>query len=158
MEIQIHCKYDELLDLNLIHDYKKNRNQHGQDQIERLVLLYETYGVRHPIIICPDRKVIAAGHGRKLAAIRAGMKTFPVVYQTFKSDEEFHAFTIADNAIADWAKLDFEGINVDLEFLGPDFNLDALAIQGFTLDMAEKEPKEEKESTEQVCPHCGEII
>jgi len=155
MEIKIHCKYDELINPKLIADYSKNRNQHGQDQIERLGLLYETYGVRHPIIMCSQRKVIAAGHGRKLAAILKGMKLFPVVYQEFKSDEEFHAFTIADNAIADWAKLDFEGINVDLEFLGPDFNLDALAIQGFTLDMAEKEPKEEKESTTQVCPHCG---
>lgn len=134
MEVAIHCKYDELLDPKKLKDYEKNPNKHGSDQIARLAKIYEYTGIRHPIIVDPDRGVIAAGHGRKLAAIRAGIKKFPVVYQKFASDEEFFAFVTADNAIALWADLDLSAINAELGELGPDFDLDWLGIKNFTLD------------------------
>lgn len=134
MEVAIHCKYDELLDPKKLKDYEKNPNKHGSDQIARLAKIYEYTGVRHPIIVDPDRGVIAAGHGRKLAAIRAGIKKFPVVYQKFATDEEFFAFVTADNAIALWADLDLSAINAELGELGPDFDLDWLGIKNFTLD------------------------
>ena len=35
--IKIKCKrYDELLPIGEIKNYKKNRNKHGQDQVERI--------------------------------------------------------------------------------------------------------------------------
>src|SRR5574343_611285 len=101
-EIKIHCKYDDLLNVKKLENHPKNRNQHGQDQIERLAELYKYHGIRHPIIVSKLSGYIVAGHGRKLAAIRAGIKEMPVVYQDFENTEAEYAFLISDNAIADW--------------------------------------------------------
>lgn len=137
--IKIHCKYDELLDPKKLKNHPKNRNKHGQDQIERLSELYKYHGIRHPVIVSNLSKCIVAGHGRKLAAIRAGVDKMPVVYQDFESSEAEYAFIQADNAIALWAELDLSGINSDLADLGPDFDINMLGIQDFTLDMSDKE-------------------
>lgn len=137
--MKIHCKHDELISPKKLKNHPKNRNKHGQDQIERLAELYKYHGIRHPIIVSNLSKCIVAGHGRKLAAIRAGIKEFPVVYQDFESSEAEYAFIQADNAIALWAELDMVGINMDMADLGPDFNIDMLGIQNFTLDFTDKE-------------------
>lgn len=132
--MKIHCKYDELLNPNKLKDHLKNRNKHAQDQIERLSELYKYQGIRHPIIISNLSKCIVAGHGRKLAAIRAGVKEFPVVYQDFNSEEQEYAFIQSDNAIALWAELDFSAINNDVIDFGSEFNPNNLAIKDFKLD------------------------
>lgn len=139
-EIKIHCKYDELVNPKKLKNHPKNRNKHDQDQIERLAEMYKYHGIRHEIIVSKRSECIVAGHGRKLAAIRAGIKEFPVVYQDFDSDEAEYAFILADNAIALWAELDLAGINTDLGDLGPYFNIDMLGIKDFKLD-----PNEEME-------------
>jgi DNA modification methylase len=129
-----------LVDPSKLKEHSKNRNKHGQDQIERLSELFKYHGIRHPIICDADnKKTIIAGRGRQLAAIRKGIKEYPVVYQKFDSEEQKYAFIQADNSIALWAELDLHSINVDLADLGPDFNIDMLGIKNFTLDMAEKE-------------------
>jgi len=135
----IHCKYDELKNPKSLKNHPKNRNKHGQDQIERLSEFYSFHGIRHPIIVSNLSGFIVAGHGRKLAAIRAGVKEYPIVYQDFDSIEAEYSFLQADNAIALWAELDLAGINSDIGDLGPDFNIDLLGIKDFTLDFAEKE-------------------
>ena len=163
--MKIHCKYDELCDPKKLKNHPKNRNKHGQDQIERLSELYKYHGIRHPIIVSKLSGLIVAGHGRKLAAIRAGIKEYPVVYQDFESTEAEYAFLQADNAIALWADLDLSGINTDIADLGPSFDIDMLGIKNFTLDFAEKGfnpsyTKEDDENTNtntksKLCPHCG---
>ena len=152
--MKLHCKYDELADPKKLKNHPKNRNKHGQDQIERLAELYKYHGVRHPIIVSNLSKCIVAGHGRKLAAIRAGIKEMPVVFQDFESSEAEYAFIQADNAIALWAELDMAGINMDIADLGPDFNIDMLGIQDFTLDVSEKfEGKDADEVPDEVEPN-----
>lgn len=138
MDIKIKCLFDKLVDPKQLKDNPKNRNKHGNDQIERLAQIYKYQGIRHPIIISAETGYIVAGHGRKLAAIRAGIKEVPVVIQCFDSQEQEYAFVQSDNAIALWADLDLSGINKDMEFLGPDFDIDMLGINNFTLDMSEK--------------------
>lgn len=162
-EIKIHCKYDKLVNPKELKDYSKNPNKHGSDQIERLAQIYKYQGIRHPIIYDPDRDCIAAGHGRKLGAIRAGIKEFPVVYQRFESDEQFYAFVTSDNAIALWADLDLGEINLQLPELGPDFDIAMLGIKDFKLDK-DFEPGDENDQGKLdelkpmyvECPHCGE--
>ena len=137
--MQIHCKHDELINPSKLKNHPKNRNKHGQDQIERLAELYKYHGIRHPIIVSNLSNCIVAGHGRKLAAIRAGIKEMPVVFQDFESLDQEYAFIQSDNAIALWAELDMAGINSDIGDLGPDFDINMLGIQDFTLDVAEKD-------------------
>lgn len=162
-KIIIHCKSDKLLDPTDLKNHPKNRNKHGQDQIERLAELYKFHGVRHPIIISKLSGFIVAGHGRKLAAILAGITKYPVVFQDFETVDHEYAFLQADNAIALWAELDKSQINMDLGDLGPDFDLTMLGIKGFTLDMFEKDTKntgtelnlDDFEKFEHKCPKCS---
>ncbi len=162
-EFKVHCKFDELIDPSALMNHKKNRNKHGQDQIQRLAELYKYHGIRHPIIVSNRTKCIVAGHGRKLAAILAGVKKYPVVYQDFKNDEAEYAFLQADNAIASWSELDMSAINNDVADLGPDFNVDMLGIFNFTIDINDKETKntgeeldlESFDNFQHQCPKCG---
>ena len=163
-DVKIMCLYDALIDPIELKDNPKNRNKHGQDQIERLADIYKYQGIRHPIIVSRLSGFIVAGHGRKLAAIRAGVAEMPVVFQEFESAEQEYAFIQSDNAIALWADLDLSGINSDMEFFGPDFNIDMLGIHNFTLDLAEKlfdpslDDDEPEEKLVKTCPHCGEKL
>lgn len=151
--MKIYCKYDSILSPKKLKNHPKNRNKHGQDQIDRLSELYKYHGIRHPIIVSNLSNCIVAGHGRKLAAIRAGIEEYPVVYQDFASTEAEYAFLQADNAIALWAELNIEKINEDLVDLGPDFNIDMLGIQNFTLDVSDKfEDKDADEIPEKIEP------
>lgn len=159
-KIIFHCKYDVLLNPKDLKEHPKNRNKHGQDQIERLAKLYEYHGVRHPIIVSKRSGYIMAGVGRKLTAIRVGLKLFPVVYQDFDSEEQEYAFIQSDNAIAEWSELDFMSINQDMADLGPDFDIDMLGIKGFALDVADKnieseDDKMDSSKKQNECPECG---
>jgi len=138
-DIKIHCLFEKLIDPKTLKDNPKNRNKHGQDQIERLAELYSYQGVRHPIVVSNLTGFIVAGHGRKLAAIRSGIKEMPVVYQDFDSLDQEYAFIQSDNAVSLWAELDLSAINADIQDLGPDFDINMLGIQDFTLDVAEKD-------------------
>lgn len=161
MEATIHCKYDTLADPRTLRDHHKNRNKHSDEQIERLAKLYGYHGVRHPIIVSSLSGCIVAGHGRKLAAIKAGIPEMPVVFQSFADESAEYAFIQADNAIALWADLDLAGINADLGDLGPDFDLEMLGIEDFTLDIAEKpEQAGQPEKLPKIvsCPKCGEMF
>lgn len=158
----IHCKYDELVNPSELKDYEKNPNKHADDQIERLAKLYEYHGIRHPIIICKDRGVIAAGHGRKLAAIKAGIDAFPVVYQKFETEEQFYSFIVSDNAIAEWSELDISKITKEITNFGSNFDFDFLGIKDFEIPDFEPATAEEQGQLDQKklifveCPHCGE--
>lgn len=136
--MKIHCKFDELVRPGDLIDNPRNRNSHSRDQIMRFAKLYAFHGIRHPIIVSRRSGFIVAGHGRKLAAIEAGIEQMPVVYQDFETPEAEYAFIQSDNAIALWAELDLAAINADLPELGPDFDIDVLGIKDFTLDVAER--------------------
>lgn len=135
--VRIFAKYDELCDPKKLKNYSRNRNKHPASQISRLADAYKFHGIRHPIIVDKERKVIAAGHGRKLAAIRAGIKEFPVVYQSFESEEALYTFCQADNASTLESELDLAGINLDLAEIGP-FDINSLLIPDFEIEPADK--------------------
>jgi hypothetical protein len=162
--IRIECIYSELVDPSKLKNHPKNRNKHGQDQIERLADMFKYHGIRHPIIVSNQTGLICAGHCRKLAAIRSGIKMYPVVYQDFESADAEYAFLQADNAISLWSDLDLYEINLDLPDLGPDFNIDMLGIKNFSLDFADKDDaefdpyKEDDDKKTKKCPHCGETL
>lgn len=151
----IHCLFDKLVDPQTLKNHPKNRNSHGEDQIEQLAEMYKYHGIRHPIVVSKLSDCIVAGHGRKLAAIRAGIDQMPVVYQDFESFEAEYAFIQADNAIALWSELDLKGINNDIQDLGPDFDISLLGIKDFTLDFSEKLVDKKKEKKPKKCPECG---
>ena len=133
MQFIIHCKNDELVNPKELKDNPQNRNKHGSDQVERLADIYKYQGIRHPVIVSKLSGKIVAGHGRKLAAIRAGIEKFPVVYQQFESKEQEYLFIQSDNAIALWAELDFSSIGKDIMDFENEIDIKNLGIKNFFL-------------------------
>lgn len=166
--MKIHCKYDALVPWRSLKPHPKNRNKHPKGQVERLTKLIEYQGVRAPIVVSKRSDYIVKGHGT-LLAMQAILKesnevTVPVSYQDFDSEEQEYAFVQSDNAIASWAELDLAGINADVGDLGPDFDIDLLGINGFTIDVSElgeppaKADPRDKDTQMLECPNCGVLI
>jgi hypothetical protein len=157
MMVSVQCSFAEMVPVKEIKPHKKNRNKHPKNQIDRLAKLIAAHGFRHPIIVSRQSGMVVAGHGRLAAAKKLGMESVPVDFQGFKTIEEEYAFLQSDNAIALWAELDLSGINDDLADLGPDFDIDLLGIESFTVTPEEKETKAESKGESIVqCPNCGE--
>lgn len=136
--INISKKWDiKLTKITKLNPNPKNRNKHSKEQVERLAKLIDHYGWRLPIIVSNQSGLIVSGHGRLLAAKKLKLKEVPVSYQNFRKEDEERAFGISDNAIASWAELDMEGINLDLAELGP-MDIDLLGIKNFEIEPADK--------------------
>jgi hypothetical protein len=129
----------------------RNSNKHTTQQIERLANIIKYQGFREPGVISNLSGVLIAGEGRYLAAKKLGLDKMPVTYQDFIDAEQEYAFGVSTNAIASWAQLDLKAINLDLQDLGPDFQIDMLGIKNFTIDPSEKEEKP-------TCDACGQKI
>lgn len=161
-KIFIHSTQIKIVSVKELKPRPGNRNHHPQYQIDRLAKIYEYQGFRNPIIVSNQSGNIVCGTGRYLAAIRAGLKELPVIYQDYESDEQEYAHHVSDNGIGISSELDFSGINSDLADLGPDFDINMLGIHDFTLDMFEKEePKKENKVEKKVlirCPQCHELF
>ncbi len=160
--MKIHCKYDQLIEVDKLIPHAKNRNSHSKEQITRLAKLLEYQGVRAPIIV--DKSfVIHKGHGTLMAIKENGWATAPIVFQEFESEEQSYAFVQSDNAISAWSELDLSAINLDIGDLGPDFDLEMLGLMNFTVDPtfepgteAEQGKLDEKKPVQ--CPNCGEMF
>jgi hypothetical protein len=115
--------------LDKIKPYERNAREHPPSQIELLAKLMLKHGVDQPIVVDEDG-VILKGHGRRLAAIKAGFKDFPVIIHRGLSDIDKRAIRIADNKVAllsDWdetvLRLELDDLKMngfDIEFLGFD--------------------------------------
>jgi hypothetical protein len=127
----------------------RNRNDHPEKQIDHLVEQFKYQGFRSPVIVSNRTGFVVAGHGRLIAAKRAGLKQLPAIFQDFDSDEQEYAFGVAENATQGWSELDMSGINADIVDLGPDFNIEMLGIEDFSVDPADGGASGE------VCPECG---
>lgn len=136
--MKVHCLYDKLISPAHLKRHPKNRNKHPKAQIIRLAEIIEYQGWRHAITVSKRSGFITKGHGRLDAAEHLNSDKVPVVYQEYDSDEQEYADVVSDNSIASWAELDLAGINSDVADLGPDFNIDLLGIEGFTIDVADK--------------------
>lgn len=148
----IHCKYDELVDPKTLKEHNLNRNKHPAEQIDRLVKILKYQGWRCPIKVSKRTGMITSGHGRRMAALKMKEKV-PVVYQEYIDDDQEYADIQSDNAIAAWSEMDLSGVNIDVQNLGPDFDIDLLGLKNFAIDMSEKK---EKELVYMECPHCHE--
>lgn len=154
--MEIKSKEISVIPIEQVRENPKNRNQHSQEQIERLAKTIQATGFRNPLIISNQTGTLVSGHGRLAALKMIGATTVPVIYQDFETPEDEYTFGIADNALNAWSELDFSGINLDLAEMGP-FDLNLLGIQDFKLDVAETE-KEAKPKQPKFCPHCqGEL-
>jgi hypothetical protein len=142
--MQIHCLYDELVDPKSLKPHPSNRNAHPDAQIARLAQILSYQGIRYAIKVSRQSGFITSGHGRRLALIKAGVDSVPVVYQDYVDAAQEYGDIVADNAISAWAELDLAAINMDLADLKIDVDLLGIgdfALGTFKADLDEKEKK-----------------
>lgn len=105
-----------------------NSMKHGDGQITQLVASFEQFGF-NGVIVIDENDVVLAGHGRRLAAIRAGMQTVPCLRRTGLNDAQKRAYIIADNQIGRNGEWDETVLAQQLALLKDDgFDLDTLGI------------------------------
>lgn len=162
MNVKIQANEIKLIKIENLKQKNGNRNQHPQSQIDALAEHFKYQGFRNPLIISKRSGEIVAGNGRYLAALRAGIKELPVIFQEFESEEQEYAFHVADNGLSGWSVLDYSGINSDVQNLGPDFNIDMLGLKNFAVDISDHgfnpDFNDEIEVKQKTCQHCGEVI
>jgi ParB/Sulfiredoxin domain len=147
-----------------IKPYERNPRTHPESQIELLAQLMVKHGIDQPIVV-DERGVIIKGHGRRLAALHAGMKTFPVVVRRGLAVADKRAMRIADNQVGLLSGWDHELIRLelqdlvlakyDLPLLG--FDADELMVfQAPGPDAPGQFPEfDENVPVEHTCPKCG---
>lgn len=147
------------IDPKLLIDYCKNAKNHPKEQLEKLSRAFKAEGF-HGAIVVDENNVIIAGHGRKYAAILAGLETVPVQVLEGLTEEQKRSKRLGDNKLAesDWLdnflkeELTFlKDANYDLSLTG--FNLDFLNAVPVSDSKEEENPLEEPKQIE--CPNCG---
>ena len=119
--------------------YSKNARTHDSE-IEFLcnTIRENGFDAGHAIVV-DKNDVIICGHGRRLAAMKLGMKEVPVVKREDLSDKQVKAYRLADNKVADLSGWDFDMLDEELAFL-KDMDMDMTQF-GFE-DFSQFEPPE----------------
>ena len=124
----------ELWAIGDIKPYDKNAKIHTENQIDSLVSVIRTQGWDVPIVVDKDGVVIK-GHGRRLAALRMGLKEVPVIVRRDMSESEVKAARLSDNRVA-MGDFDVEAIKDELESLrGDGFDLGNMGFDDKELQM-----------------------
>lgn len=146
--------------------YEHNPRTHPPAQVDFLAELLRKFGPDQPIVVDED-DVILKGHGRRLAALKAEMKTFPVVRRVGMSDDDKRAMRIADNQSALMSGWDGELMKFEIESLkrgGYDVALLGFGDQQLVQFTTTPGPPAggfqafgEDIETEHECPKCGYV-
>lgn len=145
----------EEIEIGKLKDYANNP-RHNENAVDAVAASIEEFGFKVPIIIDKDY-VIVAGHTRKKAAEKLGLKTAPCIIADDLTPEQIKAFRLVDNRTSEFAEWDFEKLEEEYSKIT---NLDMSKFELELEEMVENyddyfvdvEPKEDKEVK---CPHCG---
>lgn len=154
----------EMVNIAELTPYAKNSRTHSDEQIDAIAESIKNFGFTNPILIHTGGKIIA-GHGRVLAASRAGQLTVPVIRLEHLNNAQVQALVIADNQLANMAGWDFDVLASEIDSLNDQgFDLELLGFSKEELDELigspempqevedEKEKKPESDTT--ICPKC----
>lgn len=115
----------ELWEVERLVPFEKNAKIHTDEQVDTLVGLIKRYGFTQPIVVDADG-VIIAGHGRRLAARKMGLKKVPVIVRSDLTKAEADALRLADNQAAS-TQYDTELVQEELARLN-DLDVDLSAL------------------------------
>ena len=96
--------------------YSKNARSHSKRQIRQIAESIKAFGFNNPVLIARNNTIIA-GHGRVAAAKLLGMDQVPTIQLEGLSDDEIHAYVIADNRLAEKAGWDKSILAIELQHL-----------------------------------------
>lgn len=122
------------IDPKLLIDYSKNAKNHPKEQLEKLARAFKAEGF-HGAIIVDENNIIIAGHGRKYAAILAGLESVPIQVLSGLTEEQKRSKRLGDNKLAESDWLD-DFLKEELSFLKQS-NYD-VSLSGFDLSFLEE--------------------
>ena len=101
---------------------------HSDEQIAQIAASIREFGWTNPILVGPDR-LLLAGHGRLLAARQLRMKEVPVIVLGYLTEAQRRALVIVDNQLALNAGWDEEMLRLELAALQEEkFDLDLIGF------------------------------
>jgi DNA modification methylase len=119
--------------LDKIIPYPNNPRTHPAEQITLLAKLFVKHGVDQPIVV-DEEGFILKGHGRRMAAVEAGMRSFPVVQHKGLSDNDKRAMRLADNQVALLSGWDANLLRLELTDLkAAGFDMELIGFSGVQL-------------------------
>lgn len=114
----------EIVPVSLLKPNARNAKRHPETQIALLSESIKKFGFTQPILI-DEGGLILCGHGRFLAAKKAGVSHLPTIRLTYLSSLEKRALALADNKIAELGEWDLTIVSEELEVLfSPETELD----------------------------------
>jgi len=149
-------------DINKLRAWPGNPRKHAED-VDMLVVSIQAHGFKDPIEVDKNFTILA-GHGRREAALKIGLKEVPVIkHDVDITDKRVQAYVLANNKTAERSEWDFAKLKDVIEAL--DTGEIQLEITGFDLGEIEdimtwgkpddiEEPKEKQLKTVS-CPDCG---
>jgi len=129
--VPVYCSHDAVVEISELRPNPDNPNSHPDEQIELLSEMIINNGWRDRITVSNRSGMIVKGHGRYMAAIRAGLRNAPVDYQDYKTEAEEIADLIGDNKISEFSIVDEDAAKRMLESLDSNFDL---RLAGFDVD------------------------
>lgn len=132
----VRCAHSKMVPVSTLQRHPRNPNTHPEAQIKLLANIIANTGFRAPIVVSKRSGFITKGHGRLDAAILLGMKSVPVDFQDYDSDESEMADMVADNKIASMAEMDRAVLKEIMEEL--DTGAFDMLLTGFDMDGIEE--------------------
>jgi DNA modification methylase len=130
--IPVYCAHDRIAATDSLVPNPDNPNRHPDDQISLLAKIIGEQGWRQPITVSTLSGMVVKGHGRLMAAQRAGLDEVPVDDQAYETAAQERADLIADNRIAELSEIDEAQLAEMLTALAKD-DID-MDLTGFTAD------------------------
>ena len=113
----------------------KNARKHSDEQIRRLESCIRTHGFLVPLLIDDSRNVVL-GHGRLLAARKAGMTEVPTLIVSGLTATQVRTFAIAENRLSDLASWDNDMLRLEMrDLLDLEVNIEDTAFSTGKVDI-----------------------
>ena len=107
---------DAVWPIDKIVPYAANARTHPPEQVALLAAILRKRGADQRIVV-DDKGIILKGHGRRLAAIEAGLKTFPITQRLGLSEREKREIRLEDNQVSLLAGYDPDLLRAELSEL-----------------------------------------
>lgn len=133
-DVELNIVYRNIKELK---PYKKNAKKHPKEQVERIANSIKEFGFFEHRAVAIDREDnVVEGHGRILAAKKAGLTQVPTICLDDMTEEQIKAWRLIENKTAE-SSYDEAMISKEIEeLLQSDIDMEAF---GFSVDILEDE-------------------
>lgn len=133
-DVELNIVYRNIKELK---PYKKNAKKHPKEQVERIANSIKEFGFfEHRAVAIDKDDYVVEGHGRILAAKKAGLTQVPTICLDDMTEEQIKAWRLIENKTAE-SSYDEAMISKEIEeLLQSDIDMEAF---GFSVDILEDE-------------------